>query len=313
MKIIYDRNDWVEEAVAATIGFFDGIHCGHCFLLQEMRRHAKERGLPSAVITFPVHPRVVLHSDFQPQLLNSFEEKMALFAKTGIDYVIVMDFTPALAALTAREFISTVLVPEWRVQTLLIGYDHRFGRRQLEEIEQELADGKDFGLEVIKASSFHCDNGLVVSSSVIRRLIEAGNVADASRLLGYPYRLKGHVVNGRQVGRRLGFPTANIAVDEKFKVIPKNGSYAVQITIDDIKYKGMSYIGSRPTIGSDDTLHIEAHIFDFSKDIYNESIIVEFVDFIREDKRFDSPDELREQIQRDKTQAEKTLSGFFGS
>ena len=309
MKIIYDRNDWVEEAVVATIGFFDGIHCGHCFLLQEMRKHAKEHGIPDAVITFPVHPSVILHSDFQPQLLNSFDEKMALFAKTGIDYVIVMDFTPELAALTAREFISTVLVPEWRVQTLFVGYDHRFGRRQPEEIEQELTDGKYFGLEVIKASSFRSDNGLVVSSSVIRHLIETGDVAEASRLLGYPYRLKGHVVNGRQVGRRLGFPTANMAVDEKFKVIPRSGSYAVQITIDDTKYDGMLYIGARPTIGPDDTLHIEAHIFDFSKDIYNESITVEFVDFIREDRRFDSPDELRVQIQRDKTQAEKALSG----
>ena len=235
---------------------------------------------------------------------------MALFEKTGIDYVIVMDFTPALAALTAREFISTVLVPEWRVQTLFVGYDHRFGRRQSEEIEQDIADGKDFGLEVIKASSFRCDNEVVVSSSVIRRLIEAGDVAGASRLLGYPYRLKGHVVNGRQVGRRLGFPTANIAVDEKFKVIPRSGSYAVQITVDELKYNGMLYIGSRPTIEPDDTLHIEAHIFGFSKDIYNESIIVEFVDFIREDRRFNSPDELREQIQRDKTQAEKALSVF---
>jgi len=304
MEIVYDRKDWTIKAVVATIGFFDGIHSGHCFLLREMRKVAKERGLPCAVITFPVHPRVVLHADFQPQLLNSFDEKMALFEKTGIDYVIIMDFTPELAALTARDFISNVLVPEWNVQTLFIGYDHRFGRRQTEEIEQYITDGKDFGLEVIKASSFHSDNGLVVSSSVIRRLIEAGDVAEASRLLGYPYRLKGHVVNGQQVGRQLGFPTANIAVDEKFKVIPRSGSYAAKIIIDDVKYNGMVYIGSRPTISADDTLHIEAHIFDFSEDIYNKSIIVEFVDFIREDRRFDSLDELREQMEQDKTQVQ---------
>ena len=303
MKIIYDKNDWSEKAVVATIGFFDGVHPGHCYLLQEMQKVAQERGLPAAIITFHVHPRVVLHSDYQPKLLNSLDEKLELLSKTGVDYIIVMDFTPALAALTAQEFISTVLVPVWHVQTLLVGYDHHFGRRRDEETEPFILDGASYGMEIVNTSLYSGDKGIAVSSSMIRRLIEAGDVAAAARLLGYYYRLNGHVVNGRQLGRHLGFPTANIAVDEKFKVIPRNGSYAVRITVDDKKYNGMLYIGSRPTVGADDSLSIEANIFDFSDDIYDESITVEFIDFIREEMKFDSLDELRKQIEADKRKA----------
>jgi riboflavin kinase/FMN adenylyltransferase len=307
MKVIYDRNDWREGAVVATVGFFDGVHVGHRFLLQEMCDLAKERRFPSAVITFPIHPRVALHSDFQPKLLNSYDEKLELLSKTGIDYVIVLDFTRELAALTAREFIFNILASEWHVKTLLVGFDHRFGYQRTEGFEQYADYGRECGVEVVHASSFNSDDGIAVSSSVVRRLIESGDVETASRLLGYPYRLKGHVVNGSQVGRTIGFPTANITVDEPFKVIPRNGSYAVRITIGGQQYKGMLYIGSRPTIGYDDSLRIEVNIFDFSKDIYNESIIVEFVAFIREDRKFDSLDELKKQMEEDRGCASRKL------
>ena len=303
MKIVYKKNDWGEDAVAATVGFFDGVHPGHRFLLREMRRLASERGIPSAVITFPVHPRVILHSDYQPKLLNSFDEKLTLLSETGVDYIIVIDFTPELARLTAQEFLASVLVADWKVRTLLVGYNHRFGFRPTEGTEQYILDGEAYGVEVLKISSYNNTEGTVVSSSMVRRLIEAGDVAAASRLLGYHYQLKGHVIDGNGLGRRIGFPTANLEVEEKFKVIPRNGSYAVRITIDNKRYNGMLYIGSRPTIGNDDSLRIEAHIFDFADDIYNESIVVEFVEFIREGKKFNSLDELREQIREDKAKA----------
>ena len=309
MKIIYDRKDWKEEAVVATVGFFDGVHAGHRFLLQEMCDLAKARRLPSAVITFPVHPRVVLHSDYQPKLLNSLDEKLELLSKTGVDYIIIMDFTSELASLTARQFISSALVPKWCVQTLLIGYDHHFGYQRTEGFDQYVAYGRECGIEVIKTSSYNTDKGIAVSSSVVRRLIETGDMAAVTRLLGYHYRLKGYVINGHQIGRQLGFPTANIAVDEKCKVIPRYGSYAVKITIGGQQYKGMVYVGSRPTIEYDDSLRIEVNIFDFSKDIYNEPIVVEFVEFIRDEIKFDSPDELREQMLRDKERAERVVSG----
>jgi len=309
MKIIYSQSEWDEKAVVATIGFFDGVHPGHRFLLQEMQDLANKRSIPSAVITFPIHPRVVLNADYQPKLLNSFDEKLNLLSKTGIDYTIVMDFTQELAMLTAREFISAVLVPVWRVQTLFVGYNHRFG---FQNADDSILEDNIFGMEIIKTSVFSANDALVVSSSVVRRLIESGDVAAASRLLGYHYQLKGHVIEGNRLGRKLGFPTANIAIDEPFKVIPRCGSYAVRIMMDEKKYNGMLYIGSRPTVSMDDSLRIEVNIFDFLEDIYNKPITVEFIDFLREDKKFDSLDELRQHILTDRQKA-KSCHGDGGN
>ena len=309
MKIIYDRNDWREDPLAATVGFFDGVHLGHRFLLQKMCDLARERRMSSAIFTFPVHPRAILHSDYQPKLLNSFDERLELLSMTGIDYIIVMDFTPELAALTSHEFISTVLAAEWQVKTLLIGFDHRFGYQRTEGFDQYVGYGRECGMDVVNSGSFNSDKGIAISSSVIRRLIEKGDLAAVSQLLGYHYRLKGHVVNGHQIGRRMGFPTANIAVDEPLKMIPRNGSYAVRVTVDGQRYNGMLYIGSRPTIEDDNSLRIEAHIFDFAKDIYNEPILVEFVAFIREERKFDSPKALSAQIEEDRKIAKQFLVG----
>lgn len=300
MKVIYDRKNWNEEAVVATVGFFDGVHPGHRFLIRAMRTLAREQQLPTAIITFPKHPGVVLRPDYRPKVLNSFEEKMELLATTGIDYVIVIDFTTTLATFTAQAFITTVLVPEWKVKVLFVGYDHRFGFQRAEGFEKYLVYGQLCGMEVVSVSSFNNDQGVAVSSSMIRSLIENGEMTVVSSLLGYHYQIKGQVVNGQHVGRQLGFPTANLIVDEKFKVIPRNGLYAVRIIINEQKYYGVLYIGLRPTIEYDDSLRIEVNIFEFSKDIYDESIVVEFIDFIREDRKFDSFVELREQMKKDK-------------
>jgi riboflavin kinase/FMN adenylyltransferase len=307
MKVVDDINEWKEQAVVATIGFFDGVHPGHRFLIGEMRRIASERRLPAAIITFPVHPRIVLQSDYRPKLLNSFDEKLELLAKTGIDYIAVMNFTPSLAALTAREFIVEVLSMQWRVKTLLIGYDHRFGHLRSDGFEQYVAYGRGCGMEVVGAEACSA-GGVTFSSSVIRQLLQKGDVAGAARILGYFYRLKGHVVNGYKLGRSIGFPTANIAVDEAFKVIPPAGSYAVWVTVGGERHKGMLYTGSRPTVSDDsDNISIEVNIFDFSKDIYDEPVTVEFVEFIREDMKFDSLDELKAQMQADKCKADGIL------
>ena len=306
MNIIYDIEDWKEEAVVATIGFFDGVHSGHRYLLQEMCKLADERSLPSAIITFATHPRVVLQSDYQPKLLNSFDEKLELLSKTGVDYIIVVDFTTSLAALSASEFITDFLSARLRVKTLLIGYDHRFGYKRTEGFEQYVVYGRECGMEVVEASSYG-DKGLIISSSKVRHFIGKGDVAAASSLLGYDYHLKGHVIAGQKLGRLIGFPTANIAVDEKFKVIPANGSYAVRIFIDETRYKGMLYIGSRPTVGNGDMISIEVNIFDFSDDVYNKVVTVEFVGFIREDMKFGSLEKLREQMNADKQEAVRLI------
>ncbi|MDR1115689.1 MAG: bifunctional riboflavin kinase/FAD synthetase [Tannerella sp.] len=311
MKVVDDIKEWKEEAVVATIGFFDGVHPGHRFLIGEMRRVARERGLPAAVITFPVHPRVVLQSDYQPKLLNSFDEKLELLAETGIDDVIVMDFTPSMAALSAQAFIAEVLSKQWRVKALIIGYDHRFGHLRADGFEQYVAYGRACGMDVVGAEACRA-GGMTFSSSGIRQLLLKGDVAGAARILGYFYRLKGHVVKGYKVGRSIGFPTANIAVDEKFKVLPSAGSYAVRVTVgggrsDSKRCKGMLYIGSRPTVHREGEVSVEVNIFDFAEDIYDEPVTVEFVEFIRADMRFDSLDELKAQMQADKRKARRIL------
>jgi riboflavin kinase/FMN adenylyltransferase len=285
--------------LAATIGFFDGVHCGHRFLISEMLEAAKQRKLPSAVITFPTHPRKVLQSDFQPKLLNSFDEKMAHLETLGVDYCIVLDFNPELSKLTAKEFIAQVLVQQWNVKALLIGYDHRFGRDRQDGFDQYLDYGAACGMEVLEATQ--CTVGeTVVSSSEIRKLLAKGRVEEAEKLLTYPYQLKGHIVSGHRIGRNIGFPTANIRIDEPFKVLPANGVYAVWVLLQQQRYKGMLYIGNRPTLHNGGEIIPEVHIFDFSDDIYTNEISLSFIHYVREDVRFNSLEELKEQLERDK-------------
>ncbi|MDR3250446.1 MAG: riboflavin biosynthesis protein RibF [Tannerella sp.] len=307
MKIIYDTDNWEGEAIVATIGFFDGVHVGHRFLLDEMRALAAERNLPSAVVTFLTHPRIVLQADYQPRLLNSFREKIYLLEQTGIDYVIIEDFNLSLAALSAREYIENVLHKELNVKCLLVGHDHRFGHLRSEGFEQYQLYGKNCGMEIVRAPAFS-DNGVAVSSSTVRRLIEGGNMSAATRLLGYSYCLRGYIVKGYNIGRSLGFPTANIDVDGQFKIIPLNGSYAVWATIDDKRYKGMLYIGSRPTFYNGDSVSVEVNVFDFSGDLYNKYIKVELVEYIREEMKLDSLDSLKELLQEDKIRVNEILN-----
>ena len=309
MKVIYDINSWDGEALAATIGFFDGVHPGHRYLLQEMRRLADERGLRSAVITFATHPRVVLQADYQPKLLNSFDERIERLSEAGVDYVFILDFTQSMAAIPANRFITDILHEKLHIKTLLIGYDHRFGCSRSEGFEHYAVYGRECGMEIIEASPYS-DEGVVVSSSVVRRLIERGEVAEAAGLLGYNYCLKGSVVAGRKVGRTIGFPTANISLDDRSKVLPADGSYAVWIYCDGKRYGGMLCIGTRPTVGGDDSLSIEANIFDFSGDLYGSFITVEFVGYIRENVKFASLDDLRVQMHADRQTAILQLSSF---
>lgn len=216
--IVIDRNEQKEcpDALAATIGFFDGVHLGHRFLIDQLKKVAAERGLPSAVITFRIHPRAVLHADYQPKLLNTWEEKLAQLATTGVDYCLVLDFTLELSRFSAAEFITKILAEAFRVKALLIGYDHRFGHDRAEGFDQYVVYGKALGMDVIQALPY--DNGQTkVSSSEVRRLLAEGEVTQAAVLLSYPYSLKGKIVKGHQVGRTIGFPTANLSVEDSRK------------------------------------------------------------------------------------------------
>jgi riboflavin kinase/FMN adenylyltransferase len=295
-----------EEKLVATIGFFDGVHLGHRYLISELKEIAAQSGLPSAVITFPQHPRAVLHAEYQPKLLNTYSEKVELLSKTGIDYCIVLDFTLELSQLTAKEFITEVLARKLHVETLLIGYDHRFGHNREDGFEDYVAYGKDCNMKVIKASRYS-EGEEAVSSSEIRRLISSHNVEEAAHLLTYPYSLKGKIVNGYKVGRTLGFPTANIHVEEPCKIIPAAGVYAVWVFLNGQKHKGMLYIGDRPTLNNGNNISMEVNILDFSGNIYNNEISVAFIHYVRADIKFDTLEALTLQLKHDRETVDKLL------
>lgn len=297
MRVIHDTQAITEPGVMATIGFFDGVHLGHRFLIDEVKAAAAQRGLPSAVITFPTHPRSVLQQAYQPRLLNSFADKLRLLATTGVDYCIVLDFTEALSQLSAEAFLR-ILATQWRVKGLVIGYDHRFGHDRRDGFEQYVEYGQRWGIEILKAAAFDAGH-TAVSSSEIRRLVQEGKVERAAQLLTYAYHISGQIVSGYKVGRTLGFPTANIQPDDPMQLLPGIGVYAVWVEVAGQRYKGMLYIGSRPTLDNGTQLSIEVHILHFSGDIYNDPIRVSFAHFVRGDEKFDSLEALKAQLMRD--------------
>ena len=309
MIVTRDTEILKDIELVATIGFFDGVHLGHRFLIEEMLSVARSRKLPAAVITFPEHPRAVLHADYQPKLLNSFEEKLMHLESTGVDYCIVLDFTPELSQLSAKEFIQEILCKRIHVNTLLIGYDHRFGRNRADGFEQYVEYGKSCGMDVIQASPY--SPGMEhVSSSEVRKQLDHCRVDKAAALLGYPYMIKGSIVSGYKIGRTIGFPTANIRVDEPFKVLPGIGIYAVWVNLNGVRYKGMLYIGCRPTIDNNLDMALEVNILNFSGDIYNAQLEVIFVRFMREDIKFESLEALRAQLEIDREEVDVLLSGL---
>lgn len=306
MRVIHDTQAITEPGVMATIGFFDGVHLGHRFLIDEVKAAAAQRGLPSAVITFPTHPRSVLQQAYQPRLLNSFADKLRLLATTGVDYCIVLDFTEALSQLSAEAFLR-ILATQWRVKGLVIGYDHRFGHDRRDGFEQYVEYGQRWGIEILKAAAFDAGH-TAVSSSEIRRLVQEGKVERAAQLLTYAYHISGRIVSGYKVGRTLGFPTANIQPDDPMQLLPGIGVYAVWVDVAGQRYKGMLYIGSRPTLDNGTQLSIEVHILHFSGDIYNDPIRVSFAHFVRGDEKFDSLEALKAQLMRDREVVDQLLN-----
>jgi len=295
--------------LVATLGFFDGVHIGHRYLIEQVKKTAAGEGLPSAVITFPIHPRKVLQQDYQPKLLCGYDEKIELLSDTDIDYCISFPFTKERSKLSAEDFMRNILKEKIGVKTLVIGYDHRFGRNREEGFTEYKRYGEEMGMSVIQAKELRFEGG-GVSSSQIRRLLSEGNMVKANKLLSYNYRLSGKIVEGYQVGRSIGFPTANIKVREKYKVIPKLGVYAVLAHLSEGIHKGMLYIGKRPTLHNDSRISVEANIFDFSGNLYNHPLTVEFIDFIRADQKFENMDALVRQIHRDKEAVMRRLADF---
>jgi riboflavin kinase/FMN adenylyltransferase len=301
MKVI-DINDSTEitKETAGTIGFFDGVHRGHRYLIRQLKEKAATLRLPSSLITFSNHPKKVLENNFPVALLNSFDERIDRLASTGIDYCYIIHFTQAFSEITAENFIRYMLREQLKIKFLLIGYDHRFGKGRNSTFEHYLAYGKTCGITVDKAEKLPDESVPSFSSTTIRRLLLEGNVKKADGMLSYNYLLEGNVIAGNRLGRTIGFPTANIELAEKEKLIPREGVYAGYVNIDGKKYTGMLYIGRRPTISSQGEIRIEVHILDLNEDIYGKKIQVELVDFLRPDRNFPNLNDLQKQLEKDK-------------
>lgn len=306
MEVIRDIDNSDVQPCVATIGFFDGVHRGHRFLIEQVKRVAAEEGLCSALITFPIHPRKVMQKDYQPLLLSTPKEKAELLASTEADYCVMLDFTPQLAKLSAKEFMEDVLKKRLNVRTLVIGYDHRFGHNRSEDFEDYCRYGEEIGIKVVRAEACVID-GINVSSSVIRHLLQNGEMEKANKCLGYEYYLDGTVVDGYKVGRTIGFPTANLKVEDPDKLVPADGVYAVKVTVAGQEHYGMLSIGVRPTMNNGANRSIEVNIFDFSSNIYDKFIRITFVKYTRPELKFDSLDALIEGLRQD----EKTIREIF--
>lgn len=294
----------------ATIGTFDGVHRGHQCLLGQVRRMADERGMEAVAITFATSPRCVLGRGERASLTSRAEREVRL-RRAGMDDVVVLDFTPEMAQMTARDFMCRVLSERLGVEALVIGYDHRFGRNRSEGFEDYVRYGRELGMEVVRGEVCLVGDE-PVSSTRVRGALAVGDVAEAARLLGYAYRLCGKVVGGYRVGRKIGFPTANLCLDGCDKLLPADGVYAVRVNVDDdvdgapslitpsSPRIGMLNIGHRPTVNNGAERSFEVHIIGFEGDLYGRPLCIELVERLREERSFASLEELTAQLANDR-------------
>ncbi len=291
---------------ALTTGTFDGVHIGHRKIIDRLITVANQTNGESVILTFYPHPQIVLNPDnFSIKLLNSRNEKIKLLEKTGVNHVIEIPFTKEFASLSSDEFIKDILVDTLHVNRLVIGYDHHFGKGRSGDFSS-LKENEDlYGFKVEEIPSQDIEN-IAVSSTKIRNALNNGDVTTANLYLGYNYFICGTVTNGSRIGREIGFPTANILVDDPLKLIPGYGVYAVMINHSNIVYKGMMNIGTNPTVNGTE-LRIEVNIFDFNREIYGETICVEFIEKMRDEYKFSDIEALRLQMEQDKIIAKKIL------
>ncbi|SMD35913.1 riboflavin kinase / FMN adenylyltransferase [Reichenbachiella faecimaris] len=298
----------IQNAIV-TSGTFDGVHFGHQKILKKIVKTARELNGKSVVLTFWPHPRFVLFPEEKTlKLLSTFKEKAQLLEAVGIDYLIKVEFTRAFSQLSSETFIQNMLVEQLKTKKLIIGYDHRFGKNRSGSFEYLKENSERFGFEVEEIPRQDIDD-VGVSSTKIRQALFHGEVDLAAGFLGRLYSIQGTVVEGKKIGSKLGFPTANISVAEEFKLIPKDGAYAVRAEVGGHWYKAMLNVGIRPTVDGLNRV-IETHIFDFDQQIYDQPIQIEFVKHLRDEKKFDSLDDLKAQLKKDKVSALTLLEEY---
>ena len=287
----------------ATIGSFDGVHLGHRHVIRQVEELAHQLGLSSMVVSFPNHPLKVLRPDFHPELLTLADEKEALLRDLGADSVVMLPFTRDLSMLTSREFMDRILREQLGVKVLVIGYDNHFGHDR-RSFDDYVAYGKELGIEVVRGTQTETA-GLVPSSTAIRQALKSGDVELANSLLGYAYRIDGEVVSGFHVGTTIGYPTANISVDAD-KLLPRGGAYCVRC----LDHVGMMNIGHRPTLDNGSEQSIEIHLLDFEGNLYDRQLQVELLSFLREERKFGSLEELKQQLHHDEEACRKLCEGI---
>jgi len=296
----------VNNAVV-TIGTFDGVHLGHRKIISGIKELAESTGGETVILTFFPHPRMILHpEDESLKLITTIAEKAELMERIGVDHLIITPFSRDFSNQSAESYIRDVLVNKIGTKKIVIGYDHRFGKDRQGGFEDLQRLSPVYGFDVVEIPEQDI-NEVAISSTRIRNALLSGDIHLANAFLGYPFFITGKVVRGDQIGRQLGYPTANIVVEEKYKLIPCDGIFAVTVIIADQKYKGMAYIGSRPTVNGL-TRNIEVNIFDFNEEIYNQTIRMEFHHYIRGDVKFSSLDELKVQLAQDKVDVLKVMN-----
>ncbi len=295
-----------ERKAVITIGTFDGVHIGHQKIIEQLNALKTEENEVSMILTFFPHPRRVLDQSNDIKMLTTMEEKIELLDSFGLDHLIVEPFTKEFSRLTALEFVRDILVNRLSLKKLVIGYDHHFGRNREGNFEQLTEFGELYGFEVIEIPAQNIQS-VSVSSTKIRKAIEAGEMGVANSYLGYPYRLSGEIVKGQGLGRKLNFPTVNLRIDEDYKLIPVKGVYAVKTQVEDKEVLGMMNIGYRPTVGGDGRT-IEIHLLDFKGDLYGQRLRVDVLARLRDEQKFESIEALKAQLTKDEIQTRSVLS-----
>jgi riboflavin kinase/FMN adenylyltransferase len=299
LKIYQSLNEFKpSRKTIVTLGTFDGVHLGHNVILDKICNTAKQENLESVLLTFFPHPRLIVSNDSEIKMLNTMAEKAKLLKQKGIQNFIIHPFDKLFSELSPREFVAQILVKQLNIQKIIIGYDHKFGKNRAADFNDLIAFGKEFGFEVEEISAKQVDE-VAVSSTKIRNSLLEGNISLANDYLGYSYMLSGIVIKGNQLGRTIGFPTANIEVSENYKLIPKNGVYIVSAIVNNQTIFGMMNIGIKPTLG-DNVPTIEVHLLNFSEDIYNQKIQVNVIERLRDEQKFESFEALKSQLEIDK-------------
>ncbi len=312
MRIYRSTQEFQKASIARpviTFGSFDGVHVGHCFIFEKMTEYAQSIGGETVVTTFHPHPRKVIYPDDRSmKLLTPIEEKIQRLKNQNIDHLVIIPFSIEFSQMSPDEYIESFIIRNYRPHTIMIGYDHRFGLNRAGDINTLIAYQEKGDFRVSELPQKKIDS-LKISSTLIRRALENNRIREANKLLGYPYSLSGQVIHGDKMGAKLGFKTANLLVDDPEKLIPANGIYAVQARVLQEEYKGMLYIGTKPSVSPGERVSIEVHLFDFNQDIYHEEMTIDLIAFVRPDATFDSLEELTERIRSDQERTLKILDG----